>query len=328
MPKICYQPHVFSPDRLALIEKCDQICQSYAAQGYDLTLRQLHYRLVTQDLYPDDRRWLWTGKAFVRDANGTKNAQPNYKWLGDLLADARMAGLIHWDIIVDRTRSLMGNRHWKKPSDLVQEASKNYAINKWENQEHYLEAWVEKDALEGVIGRICQEMDVPFFSCRGYTSLSSMWEAGQRLLERLQKGKTIHIIHLGDHDPSGLDMSRDIKERLDLFIGAHMKGEKVHVLRVALNMPQIERLNLPPSPTKGGDSRTPEYEAKYGEDTWELDALEPAELSAIVERAVKMYRNETLWDKAVKLEQRGRKTLEAIFEGFPDVVKFLRGEIV
>lgn len=324
--KICYAPKRFSADRLAFIQRCDEVCRQYAAQGYDLTLRQLHYKIFLE--YPDDRRWSWTGSTWVRDPNGTKNAQPNYKWLGELIADARMAGLISWDIIVDRTRSLMGKRHWDKPSDLINEMSKQYAIDRWDDQDNYVEVFVEKDALEGVIGRICTEMDVPFFSCRGYTSLSSMWEAGQRLIERLHKGKKIHIIHLGDHDPSGLDMSRDIKERLDTFIGSHMTGESVHVLRVALNKPQIERLRLPPSPTKGGDSRTPEYEAEHGEDCWELDAMEPAEINAIVEKAVKHYRDEKKWAASAKKEERGRKTLQTLYAEFPSVIEFLKGDVV
>ncbi len=308
MPKICYQPHTFSADRLALIEKCDQICQSFVAQGYDLSLRQLYYQLVSKDIIP--------------------NTQRDYKNLGDMLGDARMAGLINWDDIVDRTRNLMGNRHWKKPSDLVEQAVRTYAIDKWEDQDDYPECWVEKSALEGVVGRICGELDINFFSCRGYTSISEMWIAGQRLLSRLQKGKRIHIIHLGDHDPSGIDMSRDIKARLDTFIGSHMAGESIHVLRVALNMPQIERLKPPPNPAKLTDSRATDYIAKYGENSWELDALDPIELNGIIERAVKMYRDEAKWEAAVKREERGRKTLTAIHEDFPAVVKFLRGEIV
>lgn len=308
MPKICYVPHAFSDDRMRLIEKCDEICQSYVAQGYDLSLRQLYYQLVSRDIIANNQR--------------------EYKNLGDLLGEARMAGLINWDHIVDRTRNLMGNRHWDKPSDLIKEMSARYANNRWEDQEHYLECWIEKSALEGVIGRICGQMDIPFFSCRGYTSISEMWIAGQRLIERLHKGKRVHIIHLGDHDPSGIDMSRDIKARLNTFIDSHMPGESVHVLRVALNMPQIDRLKPPPNPTKLSDSRAKDYIEKYGEDSWELDALDPVELNAIVERAVKMYRDEKKWNAAVKREERGRKTLQAIYDDFPGVVKYLRGEIV
>jgi hypothetical protein len=79
------------------------------------------------------------------------------------------------------------------------------------NQEYYIEVWIEKDALLGILETICKKLDVPYFSCRGYVSQSSMWEAAQRFRENDREGI---LLHLGDHDPSGIDMSRDIQERL------------------------------------------------------------------------------------------------------------------
>lgn len=308
MPKICYQPKTFGEDKVALIETCDKICVQYANQGYELTLRQLYYQLVSRALVP--------------------NQQSEYKKLGDLISDARMAGMINWAHIVDRTRNLMRNTHWERPSSLVESAAKQYAIDKWEEQPHYCEVWIEKQALEGVIEGICSKLDVPFFACRGYTSQSEMWSAGQRLLKRLQQNKDVHIIHLGDHDPSGIDMSRDINARLNMFVRSHMSDARVHVLRVALNMSQIERLNPPPNPAKLTDSRAKDYIDKYGESSWELDALDPVELNNIVERAVTRYRDEQAWKDACEKEEKGRRTLQAIYDDFGGVVQYLRGEIV
>lgn len=308
VPKISYRPQAFNAEKLALIETCDEICNQYAVQGYQLTLRQLFYQLVSRDLLP--------------------NKQSEYKRLGDVISDARMAGMIDWSQIVDRTRNLMANAHWAKPSDLIAGAATQYATDKWSTQEHYVEVFIEKQALEGVIEGICGRLDVPFFSCRGYTSSSEMWVAGQRLLTKLQQNKQVHIIHLGDHDPSGIDMSRDIKARLQMFAQSHLPDANVHVLRVALNMAQIERLKPPPNPAKLTDSRASDYIAKYGESSWELDALDPAELNNIVERAVLRYRDETSWATAIEREERGRRTLQAIYEDFEGVVKYLRGEVV
>lgn len=308
MPKICYVPKAFGPEKEILIDTCDKICVEYSNQGYELTLRQLFYQLVSRDVVP--------------------NTQSEYKKLGDLLGDARMAGMINWHHIVDRTRNLMGNAHWEKPSDVVGQAVKRYAIDKWEDQPHYCEVWIEKQALEGVIEGICGRLDVPFFACRGYTSISEMWSAGQRLLSRLERNKEVHIIHLGDHDPSGIDMSRDIKARLDVFVSSHMSDARVHVMRVALNMPQIERLKPPPNPAKLTDSRASDYIAKYGESSWELDALDPAELNGIIERAVTRYRDQDTWDQSCEKEEKGRRTLKAIYEDFGGVVQYLRGDVV
>ena len=313
MPKICYQSKTFSADRMRIVEICASICAEYAAQGYDLTLRQLFYQCVSRDIIP--------------------NRPEEYKRLGDLVADARLAGLLNWDHIVDRTRNLMANQHWEKPSDLVKAAANSYATDKWMEQDDYCEVWIEKQALEGVISGMCSRLDVPFFCCRGYTSLSEMWSAGQRLLYQIQQGKQVHIIHLGDHDPSGIDMSRDIKYRLQMFVDAHTQemsadDSRVHVLRVALNMPQIERLNPPPNPAKLTDSRAADYIDKYGDSSWELDALDPTELNDIIERAVMHYRDEEKWQASVDRESKGRRTLEAIHEDFGGVVKYLRGETV
>jgi|SRR5579872_1965263 len=308
MPKICYQEKNFSDEKLSLIQICDQICQEFSRQGYDLTLRQLFYQLVSRDIIP--------------------NTQNDYKRIGELISEARMAGLINWDHIVDRTRNLMAISHWDKPSSLIAGAAKQYSIDKWDNQDDYVEVFIEKQALEGVIEGICNRLDVPFFACRGYTSSSEMWSAGQRLLSKIQKNKRVHIIHLGDHDPSGIDMSRDIKVRLQMFVEAHAHGESVHVQRIALNMPQIERLHPPPNPARVTDSRYQDYVQKYGESSWELDALNPIELNNLIEKAVLYYRDEDKWNEAVERETKGRRTLEAIHENFGGVVKYLRGEIV
>ncbi len=229
----------------------------------------------------------------VKDPNGTVNATPNYKALSRLLSKARLSGLVDWLAIEDRTRTSRATQHWAKPSDMVEVALRAYAIDKWDRQPHYLEVWVEKEALEQVLETACKPLDVRFFACRGYASQSSMWEASQRLLDKKKKGKEIHILHLGDHDPSGIDMSRNIKEQLSLFIGS-----EVHVQRVALNMTQVEKFDLPPDPAKTTDPRFKAYAANYGEESWELDALEPTVLVDRITRGVLQYRDGALWKES------------------------------
>lgn len=309
MPCIKYKDIAFSPEKLELIKKANAVISEYARQGFSLTLRQLYYQFVARDLLPQS----WA------DPNGVLNRPESYTKLGDLISDARLAGLVDWLSIVDRSRGSYANQHYNKPSDIIRQAKSAYAIDKWKNQPNYVEVWVEKEALEDVLQRACTPLDVRYFACKGYTSQSSMWEAAQRLLRKSEAGKQVHIIHLGDHDPSGIDMSRDIFERLTLFVGS-----KVHVLRIALNMVQVRHYNPPPNPAKTTDSRYKDYVAKYGENSWELDALDPRTLVGLIERAVTQYRDQKLWDDAVAEETRGKKTLSAVLERFADVVKFLR----
>ena len=316
MPKICYKPSRFSSKAMDIITKANAIIEEYTKQGYNLTLRQLYYQFVARDLFPDDWLMSYVGSKWVKDLDkGTKNNGPNYTKLQGLISEARTAGLVDWLAIVDRTRGMVKNNHWTKPSEIIKSAADNYAVDKWFNQPYYVEVWVEKDALAGVLQGACSKLDVPFFACRGYTSSSEIWVAAQRLADRIAVGKKVIIVHLGDHDPSGIDMSRDIKDRLSLF-----SSSDIPVLRVALNMSQIRRYNPPPNFAKTTDARYESYRAKYGDQSWELDALSPNDLVEIVNRAVLHYRDENLWNESVKLEERGRKTLNAIVQEFPQVV--------
>lgn len=271
MPKITYIAKRFSVGSQAIIEQANEIIDDYAAQGFDLTLRQLYYQFVSRDLIA--------------------NKQTEYKRLGSIINDARLAGLIDWDKIVDRTRNMASNSHWGGPKEIVTACASQFQIDKWTNQEHRVEVWIEKDALIGVIENACRRNDVGFFSCRGYTSQSEMWAASQRLLGYAKSGQSISIIHLGDHDPSGIDMTRDINERLSLFVGE----VAINVNRIALNADQINQYNPPPNPTKITDSRANNYIKRFGNNSWELDALEPSVLERLIDDTIARYKDESLW---------------------------------
>jgi len=198
MPRIRYVAKNFSATAVGVIREANAIIAEYAAQGYDLTLRQLYYQFVSRDLLP--------------------NRQSEYKRLGDIINDARLAGLVDWEAIVDRTRNIRALPHWSDPAAIVQAAASSFAVDKWAEQPRRVEVWIEKDALVGVFEPVCEELDVPLFACRGYTSQSEVWGAAQRLERYLVACQDVVILHFGDHDPSGLDMTRDIRERLRLFL--------------------------------------------------------------------------------------------------------------
>lgn len=196
MPKIQYKEINFRGKSLDLINLVNQVINEYKNQGYELTLRQTYYQLVARGYIPNNER--------------------SYKNIGNLINDGRLAGLIDWYSIVDRTRNLRGNNHWDKPEDVIASARYSYLLNKWDGQPNYVEVWVEKDALVDIVGQACIPLDTPYFSCRGYTSQSEMWSAAQRFIDQSYRDNC-YIIHLGDHDPSGIDMTRDIQERLQMF---------------------------------------------------------------------------------------------------------------
>jgi len=305
--------HVFRGDTAEVLTHVNRILDDYAAQDYKLTLRQLFYQMVSLDLFPENRKWQWTGTRWVRDPNGTKNAQPNYKWLGDIVTDGRLAGLVDWEMIEDRGRELVQNSHWDSPADIIDVCAKQFQVDKWENQTCHVEVMVEKQALEGILIPVCKEMDIPFTANKGYSSSSALYEAGKRMLEKASEGKKIHVIYLGDHDPSGIDMTRDVQDRLSLF----SRGEfTIEMHRVALNIEQVRRLNLPENPTKMDDSRAAAYIERFGHSSWELDALEPRMLVRLVRDQVRKLRDQAPWDAAVEREKTMRAELQAFADNY------------
>lgn len=261
MPKISYIRKRFQSETLDLIDTANAIIEEYETAGYQLTLRQLYYQFVARDLLP--------------------NTDRSYDRLGSIVSDARLAGLIDWLAIEDRTRFLRGLNTWNGPGEVVRDAAERYHVDWWQDQPTRPEVWIEKDALVGVIERPCQKWDTDYFACRGYVSQSEMWVAGMRILGRWRKHKQATIIyHLGDHDPSGIDMTRDIEERLMMFTEGN-----VEVRRLALNMDQVEQYGPPPNPAKLSDARARAYVEQYGSQSWELDALEPRVIGDLVEIA-------------------------------------------
>ncbi len=294
MPKIEYVSKNFRAESLALINLINSVIDEYGAQGYSLTLRQVYYQMVARAIIPNNER--------------------SYKNLGSLINDARLAGLIDWYAIEDRTRNLRHRSHWENPAEIVAGAAYSYHVDYWAGQENYVEVWVEKDALVGIVGQVCEKMDVSYFSCRGYVSQSEMWGAARRLGLQRQAGKNIVLLHLGDHDPSGVDMSRDIQERNILF-----ENYNLEFRRLALNMNQIEEYSPPPNPTKLTDSRSNGYIDQYGYECWELDALEPQVISDLITENVLKYRDESIYQKVKAREERQKAQLEELSENWPAI---------
>ena len=169
---------------------------------------------------------------------------------------------------------------------------------------------MEKQALEGVLIPVCQLWDVPFTANKGYSSSSALYDAGRRMRERLRHGQRVVVIYLGDHDPSGIDMSRDVLDRLSLFAEVSEDDEPgLHVRRIALNMDQIEKLRPPKNPAKLTDSRADSYIRRFGESSWELDAIEPKKLSRLVQSAIMSEVDGELWDESGDVQAKHRASL-------------------
>jgi len=286
MPLIKYIDQKLSAPSLEVVSQANEIIAEYSAQGYDLTLRQLYYQFVSRDLLA--------------------NTQKNYKRLGSIINDARLVGLIDWDHITDRTRGIESLATWEHPQEMINYRARSFMIDKWATQKFRPEVWIEKEALAGVFERVCNELRIPYLSCRGYTSQSEMWRAGRRLAQHQENGQTPFILHFGDHDPSGIDMSRDIIDRLKLFMG----GTEFH--RLALNMDQVDEHQPPPNPAKLTNSRATAYVAEFGDESWELDALNPDVLSGLVRERIEEIIDQDAWDAATHEEDEHKRLLGVV----------------
>jgi len=257
-----------------MIEKINRILTEYRKLGYRLTLRQLYYQLVSRDIIP--------------------NTDRSYKNIGRLVSDGRQAGMIDWEMIEDRNRETVYPSHWKTPADILYSAARSFRIDKWENQNYHIEVMVEKDALSGILEPVCKKLDVRLTANKGYSSSSMMYEMGKRMDKAYyEDDKQVVVIYLGDHDPSGIDMTRDISDRLYLYSG----NIDFKVERLALNLDQIRLWNPPENPAKTTDSRFKAYKLEFGESSWELDAVEPVTLAGLVESKINKYIDWNLWNE-------------------------------
>lgn len=295
MTKICYVDRNFSAASLRVIEQANEICEEYVAQGYTLTLRQLYYQFVARDLSP--------------------NTMQDYKRIGSVINDARLAGLISWEAIEDRTRNLESLGTWDSPQQILDATAQQFRYDRWATQNTKVEIWVEKEALVGVIERVAFRLRLAYFACRGYASQSELWRAGQRYEEYHEEtGNPVVVFHLGDHDPSGIDMTRDNDARLQMFSGS----ANVTVHRLALNHDQVRRYRPPPNPAKMTDSRAEGYVAKFGKQSWELDALDPKVIDDLITKNVMEYIDEDAWEAAKEREQRARDAIAEVARNWKD----------
>lgn len=280
----------FRQPTLDLIAQANEIIEAYQAQGYMLTLRQLYYQFVARALLP--------------------NTVKSYNRLGEIINAARLAGLVDWAAIEDRTRHLERLLHFDGPKDAVETVRDQYHIDMWQNQAERVEVWIEKAALIGVIAGVCRSNDVPYFACIGYVSQSEMYAAGRRARDRaVITGQTTIILHLGDHDPSGIDMTRDNEDRLQMFA---RDSDAVRVRRLALTMDQIEELKPPPNPAKTRDSRYQGYRDLYGDNSWELDALEPDYMVELIRKNIDLHRDPDDWQAMVDRHAGERDDLDDV----------------
>lgn len=295
MPCIKYRNHRFFGPTRAVVDFANQILTEETTAGYTLSLRQLYYRFVA--------------------AGRIANTEKEYKRLGRIMTAARESGLTDWTALEDRGRGSLHYPILETTEGVLEGIARKLCLDMWKPQGIYVEVWVEKQALEQVVSRPCGRWRAPYMACKGYLSASESWRAGVRFAEAARWANRLVLLHLADHDPSGLDMTRDNSDRLDLF-GEQCSAE---VRRIALNIDQVRAFNPPPNPTKITDSRAPGYLRLYGRESWELDALPPAEIDRLIGSELEGLVDRKVWDETLKKEQDLRAPLRTLPQRWTEV---------
>jgi hypothetical protein len=287
-----YQDVNFRSDTLALIDLMNDIVDEYVDQGFRLTVRQLYYQLVARAII--------------------ENTERSYKRTTSIVNDARMAGLMDWDAIEDRTRAFIRRTRWESASEILLASARSFHLDMWETQPTRVFCIVEKEALAGVLQGICNRYDIPLLAARGYPSGTVLREFAESDIIPYIDDQHIEIIHLGYHDPSGIDMTRDLRERIRLFGSSN----DVSLTRIALTMNQINEQKPPPNPAKTTDSRFMEYRRRYGSESWELDALQPQYLASLVEREAKKHIDNDAWQERITETNQIKERIEKVAREF------------
>ena len=277
------------------LHEVNQIIVGYQLQGYKMTLRQLYYQLVTRNII--------------------ENKVAEYKKLTNLVAKGRMGGQVDWDAIEDRLR-IPKLPYWVHSiGDALNDTAEHFRLNRQRNQENYVEVWCEKDALSSVLERVTREFHIRLMVNRGYTSVTAMHDAYQRMRGHHDYGnsrwkhKRNTILYLGDHDPSGLDMVRDIEDRMHEFGLVYL-----NVKHIALTWDQVIEYDPPPNPAKFSDPRAKWYMDKWGKESWEVDALPPNVLDDLLRECIENEIDMDIFEECLYYEEEDREKLKNIAE--------------
>ncbi len=255
-----------------------------AESEYAMTLRHLYYRLVAQGAIPKDHT--------------------SYIKLGRVMRLLREDGTVPWEWLVDHVRSVIRRRTWDGVEDMLGDTAELYRRDLMRNQDVAIQLWAESDSIGSVIAPVAQRYTIPTFIGRGYSSRGYLWTAAKDVVAAHEAGKTVLILHVGDFDPSGLDIFRDLEETLRLYAFAIEAAASVDEVRrmvidfntnlesetnwldferLALTAEQVEAYQLPTAPAKSKDTRTAGF---TGTGTVEVEALPVEDLLAIVEAAI------------------------------------------
>jgi Uncharacterized conserved protein len=265
-------------DKNELIENSKKIMND---SNDKLTLRALFYKLV--------------------GINILENKKTDYQILSRVINNARWEHILNFDCIEDRIRTKIFPSFFDDVEDLIRVAVESYNIDIWKDQPNYIELLVEKDTLVSLFENIVYEYKINLSVTKGYNSLTEIYLLYKRLEEKKDLNKDVYILYVGDLDPSGLDMDRDIRARLKAL------GLLPFFERIALNIEDVKKYKLLPNRIKKKDPRSNNY--KYN-DCWEIDALDTSILKKKLVSKIELLIDHKKWNKSLEKQKNNKNDLE------------------
>jgi len=262
------------------------VIQAVLEANHPMTVRQVYYQLVARQVI--------------------ENRQAQYQAISTLLVKMRQDGEVPWDYVEDRNRRPRVVAMWDDLGDFLETVRGAYRRDVWAVQDHYVEMWLEKDALSGYFERELEPYGITLNVGRGYDGWSSIRNAAERIKAQ---DKPATIYYWGDFDPSGEDMHRSLIERLAFF------GCYPEIVKVALTKQQVEQYNLPSDPAKMTDSRRAGFVEKHGDLSVELDALPVDVLRRLIRATIETSRyNRVNWRYTVEAQRAEVSQLNALID--------------
>ena len=255
--KIKYVDKRFQQKSLERIEAVNSILTEYEAQGYQMTIRQLFYQMVSRKITPFDNR--------------------EYDKLITLIANGRNSGYIDWGQIVDRSRDAYQVKMFDSVESALKQAAKKYYIDIWQGMPLKPVIWYEKAGLAQIIGRVAAKYNIEHMATRGENSLTWLHSVSQQ--------SAIVILYLGDHDGHGVQISDGMQSKVKLY-----SNGTVQFKRIAISLDQGEAINAPKIPLKDVKNLSFDYAQRFGcKYGYEIDAFSPVQLSQLIEDEVEKF---------------------------------------
>jgi len=271
----------------AEMERIRTAIYEQVAENHPMTVRQVFYQMAVRGIVP-------------------KQERRGYNTVQRLLVEMRRAGRIPYAWIVDSSRTIRKPTTFDSMEDALQNTARTYRRSLWTDLDVYVQIWCEKEALTGVLWDVTDDWDVPLWVSRGYSSISYLHQAAERIQAALDAGRLPYVYNFGDHDPSGVNAWEKLKETLREYVE---DPELVEFERVAVTPAQIKAWDLPSRPTKRSDSRTKTWE---GGRSVEVDAIPPKALKALVQQCVTQHIPDRELQRIQQIEQQERETLQHI----------------